>query len=102
MKIHKRTLNRWLTDFVSIVGQIHGEHFEVAIGVGKGVLCCPPDVFDLLKNRRVITRNVDRYLFSYQGRFGETFVEVRSDDEEKFGLSLTTKPPKNADTTETK
>lgn len=95
MRVQKKTLVRWLNNFVSIVTELSGEAIKHSVNVGKGVILCPSDIFEVLKNRRVVCRYDDQYLLSYTGDFGETFIEVRADSNELSGLTLKIKHSEN-------
>lgn len=90
MRIYKKKLVRWLNEFVSIVSEVSNEGFKNEVALGKGVILCPADIFEVLKTRRVLEKVGDVFVLSYQGKFGETFVEIRSTEKES-GIILKVK-----------
>lgn len=90
MRIQKKKLTAWLRDFVAIVSEVSNEDLRQEINLGKALVLCPKDIFDVLKSRRVVEKVGEKFVFSYLGEYGETVVEIRANKDEP-GLILTVK-----------
>lgn len=85
---HKRLINKWLSDFIEVIGELSDVNFRFAAFSGLATLNVPVDIFVTLQRRGVIqnTVNQDFYFFTFTHESAEILVKVRPDETLKMDL----------------
>ena len=76
MRITKTRLCNWIAGFIEITGDIWADERKLLLGFGKGVLICPQDIFAILKQKSVIEKSGDSWVFHFTSIAGEANIEV--------------------------
>lgn len=88
--IAKKKLNEWLICFIRVMCELSGASFAIDVNTNRGVLRVPSDIFDILKQRRVIEPWAQSFILTFPtGDMGDAVVRVIADPELKSGLILT-------------
>lgn len=87
--IAKKKLNEWLIGFIRVMCELSGPTFAIDVNTNRGVLRVPSDIFNTLKQRRVIEPWAQSFILTFPtGDMGDAVVRVIADPQLKTGLIL--------------
>lgn len=87
--IAKKYIEKWLLDFIGVMCELSGDTFALDVRTGRGVLCVPPDIFTMLKARKIVEFWDGSFILTFQTNgMGDAVVRVIADPDLKTGLVL--------------